>query len=240
MTGPAILIISIIIVLVVGFVLTFMYVNSQTNIIVKANQHLMESQVELMEQNKRQEATIDRQSEQIEIQHERLEKQRSLMDSQKEQATQLLQDLSELKQQLRAKDVVAQLCAQAEERQIDMKQLQSMSDEVLLAWVDERMESTRMFCDPDLTLKGVAKSLGLTQKRLQQILKDDSRYKNMSGYLNEKRFQLACRLLRDEPQWTIEAVAKEVGFSNRLMLHEMMRKRVGLTPAQYRDTPLGK
>lgn len=163
-----------------------------------------------------------------------------MMDSQKEQASQLLQDLSELKQQLWAKDVVAQLCAQAEDRQIDMKQLQSMSDEVLLAWVDERMESTRMFCDPDLTLKSVAKSLGLTQKRLQQILKNDSRYKNLSGYLNEKRFQLACRLLRDEPQWTIEAVAKEVGFSNRLMLHEMMKKRVGLTPAQYRDTPLGK
>ena len=240
MTGPAILIISIIIVLVVGFVLTFMYVNSQTNIIVKANQHLMESQMELMEQNKRQEVTIDRQSEQIEIQHERLEEQRSMMDSQKEQTSQLLQDLSELKQQLRAKDVVEQLCAQAEDRQIDMKQLQSMSDEVLLAWVDERMESTRMFCDSDLTLKSVAKSLGLTQKRLQQILKNDSRYKNLSRYLNEKRFQLACRLLRDEPQWTIEAVAKEVGFSNRLMLHEMMKKRVGLTPAQYRDTPLGK
>ena len=134
MTGPAILIISIIIVLVVGFVLTFMYVNSQTNIIVKANQHLMESQMELMEQNKRQEVTIDRQSEQIEIQHERLEEQRSMMDSQKEQTSQLLQDLSELKQQLRAKDVVAQLCAQAEDRQIDMEQLQSMSDEVLLAW----------------------------------------------------------------------------------------------------------
>lgn len=238
MTGPTILIISIIIVLVVGFVLTFMYVNSQTNIIVKANQHLMESQMELMEQNKRQEATIDRQSEQIEIQHERLEEQRSMMDSQKEQATQLLQDLSELKQQLWAKDVVAQLCAQAEDRQIDMKQLQSMSDDVLLAWIDERMEQTRLFCNPNLSLKEVSKTLGLTQKRLQQLLKNDSRYRNLSGYLNEKRFLLACRLLRDEPQWTIEAVAKEVGFSNRLMLHEMMKKNVGLTPAQYRDTAL--
>ena len=203
MTGPAILIISIIIILVIGFLLTIMYVNSQTSSIVKANQHLVESQMELMEKNKRQEATINQQS---------------------EQTMQLLRDLSELKEQLRAKDVVAQLCAQA--------------DEVLLAWVDERMESTHMFCDPNLTLKSVASKLGLTQKRLQQILKNDSRYKNLSEYLNEKRFLLACRLLRDEPQWTIEAVAKEVGFSNRLMLHEMMKKRVGLTPAQYRDTPL--
>lgn len=217
MTGPAILIIGIIIILVIGFLVTIVYVNSQTNSIVKANQHLMESQMELMEKNKRQEATINQQS---------------------EQTMQLLHDLSELKEQLRAKDVVAQLCAQAEDRQFDLKQLQSMSDEVLLAWVDERMESTHMFRDPNLTLKSVASKLGLTQKRLQQILKNDSRYKNLSEYLNEKRFLLACRLLRDEPQWTIEAVAKEVGFSNRLMLHEMMKKRVGLTPAQYRDTPL--
>ncbi len=217
MTGPSILIISILIILIIGFMLTIIYVNHQTSSIVKVNQHLVESQKELMEKNKRQEETISQQS---------------------EQATQLIRDLTKLKEQMRAKDVVAQLCAQAEDRQLDLKQLQSMSDEVLLAWVDERMEKTRMYCDPNLTLKSVANSLGLTQKRLQQILKNDSRYKNLSEYLNEKRFLLACRLLRDEPQWTIEAVAKEVGFSNRLMLHEMMKKRVGLTPAQYRDTPL--
>ena len=217
MTGPSILIISILIILIIGFMLTIIYVNHQTSSIVKVNQHLVESQKELMEKNKRQEETISQQS---------------------KQATQLIRDLTKLKEQMRAKDVVAQLCAQAEDRQLDLKQLQSMSDEVLLAWVDERMEKTRMYCDPNLTLKSVANSLGLTQKRLQQILKNDSRYKNLSEYLNEKRFLLACRLLRDEPQWTIEAVAKEVGFSNRLMLHEMMKKRVGLTPAQYRDTPL--
>lgn len=217
MTGPSILIISILIILIIGFMLTIIYVNHQTSSIVKVNQHLVESQKELMEKNKRQEETISQQS---------------------EQATQLIRDLTKLKEQMRAKDVVAQLCAQAEDRQLDLKQLQSMSDEVLLAWVDERMEKTRMYCDSNLTLKSVANSLGLTQKRLQQILKNDSRYKNLSEYLNEKRFLLACRLLRDEPQWTIEAVAKEVGFSNRLMLHEMMKKRVGLTPAQYRDTPL--
>ncbi len=197
--------------------LTIIYVNSQTSIIVKANQRLVEWQMELMEKNKLQEATINKQT---------------------EKAKQLLRDLSELKEQLRAKDVVGQMCAQADDRQIDMKQLQAMSDEVLLAWVDERMEATHMFCEPNLTLKSVANRLGLTQKRLQQILKNDSRYKNLSEYLNEKRFQLACRLLRDEPHWTIEAIAKEVGFSNRLMLHEMMKKRVGLTPAQYRDKQL--
>lgn len=252
MTGPAILIISIIVVLIVGFALTIIYVNSQTNSIVKANQQLVESQMQLMEKNKRQEATIGQQSEQIELQHEqielqheqielqheRLEEQQSMMSSQKEQTSQLLQDLAELKEQLRAKDVVAQLREHAEDKHFDMKQLQSMSDDVLLAWIDERMEQTRLFCNPNLTLKEVSKTLGLTQKRLQQILKNDSRYKNLSGYLNEKRFLLACRLLRDEPQWTIEAVAKEVGFSNRLMLHEMMKKHVGLTPAQYRDTTL--
>lgn len=252
MTGPAILIISIVAVLIVGFALTILYVNSQTNSIVKANQQLVESQMALMEKNKRQEATIGQQSEQIELQHEqielqheqielqheRLEEQQSMMSSQKEQTSQLLHDLAELKEQLRAKDVVAQLREHAEDKHFDMKQLQSMSDDVLLAWIDERMEQTRLFCNPNLTLKEVSNTLGLTQKRLQQLLKNDSRYRNLSGYLNEKRFLLACRLLRDEPQWTIEAVAKEVGFSNRLMLHEMMKKNVGLTPAQYRDTAL--
>ena len=64
MTGPAILIISIVAVLIDGIALTILYVNSQTNSIVKANQQLVESQMQQMEKNKRQEATIGQQSEQ--------------------------------------------------------------------------------------------------------------------------------------------------------------------------------
>ena len=110
-----------------------------------------------------------------------------------------------------------------------------MTDEELGAWIDQRMDESQMYKNPNLNIKSIASELGLTQKRIMQLFKNDGKYKNIKEYLNEKRFLLACHLLLKEPQWTIEAVSREVGFSNRLMLHEMMKSRLGLTPSQFRQ-----
>ena len=54
MTGPQILIASIIIVFVIAFVITMLFVNSQTKKIIDVNNKLAESQNALLNQNKTQ------------------------------------------------------------------------------------------------------------------------------------------------------------------------------------------
>ena len=111
-----------------------------------------------------------------------------------------------------------------------------MSDEELMAWVDQKMDETHLFTDSTLTLKTMAKALGLTQRRLGDLFKNHPKYSNLGDYLNEKRFLLACRLLQEEPNWTIEAVGTEAGFGCRRSFQTEVKRRLGITPLQYRQS----
>jgi AraC-like DNA-binding protein len=105
-----------------------------------------------------------------------------------------------------------------------------------MAWLDERMDETRLYTTPTLSLKEMAKALGLTQKRLGQLFKNQEKFNNLGEYLTEKRFLLACELMRENPEWTIEAVAKEAGFLTRRTFQDVVKAHLGLTPSQFRQT----
>ena len=53
--------------------------------------------------------------------------------------------------------------------------------------------------------------------------------------INEKRFLEGCRLLREESNWTIEAVGAAAGFGGRRTFQTEVKRRLGITPVQYRQ-----
>ena len=125
-------------------------------------------------------------------------------------------------------DEVAKLHEQTRQLREHISQTSDMTDE------DKQMEETRLFTDSGLTLKVMAKALGLTQKRLSALFKDHPKYNSLGDYINEKRFLEGCRLLREEPNWTIEAVGAEAGFGGRRTFQTEVKRRLGITPVQYR------
>ena len=133
-------------------------------------------------------------------------------------------------------DEVTLLREQTRQHREHIKLTAEMTDEELIAWIDQKMEETRLFTDTNLTLKTTAKALGLTQKRLGELFKNHPKYSSWGDYLNEKRFLLACRLLREEPHWTIEAVGTEAGFGGRRTFQTEVKRRLGITPLQYRQS----
>jgi len=100
------------------------------------------------------------------------------------------------------------------------------------------MEETHLFTDISLTLKTTAQALGLTQKRLGSLFRNHPKYSSLGDYINEKRFLEGCRLLREEPNWTIEAVSAKAGFGGRRTFQTEVKRRLGITPIQYRQSHL--
>ncbi len=237
MTGPQILIASIIIVFVIAFVITMLFVNSQTKKIIDVNNKLAESQNALLNQNKTQTDLLEKLEEQtVSQQKELADRQRSLEDKQKELADQQ-RELDELYKRLEGQqDKVTELRHQTREHRRHIKATQDMNDDELMGWLDERMDETRLYTRPTLSLKGASNAFGLTQKRLGQLFKNHEKYANLGEYLTEKRFLLACELMRENPEWTIEAVAKEAGFLTRRTFQEVVKSHLGLTPSQLRQT----
>lgn len=150
----------------------------------------------------------------------------------------LLEQNRMLTEQLRqnTSDEVTLLRKQTHQYREHIELTANMTDEELLAWMDQKMDETRLFTDSDLTLKSMAKALGLTQRRISDLFKNNEKYVSLGDYLNEKRFLLACCLLREEPYWTIEAVGAEAGFGGRRTFQTEVKRRLGITPQQYRQS----
>ena len=206
MAGPQLLIVAVIIVFVIAFVITMIMLNAHAKKIISTNTKLVENQNALLEQNGLRESKLEKRIDELEEQ---------------------------LKQHL--EDEVTLLQEQTRQHRERIELTTNMNDEELMAWVDQEMDERQLYTDTDLTLKTMAKSLGLTQKRLGELFKNNEKYNSLGDYLNEKRFLLACRLLREKPNWTIEAVGKEAGFGGRRTFQIEVKRRLGITPLQYRQ-----
>lgn len=224
------LILAIIIVLVVAFIITMLILNASAKKIISTNTKLVESQKSLLERNKKQAG-------ELQMRINELEEQKSELLEQKEMIAALQRQQEELAEQLKnhTVDEVTLLRKQTQPYREQIEQTADMTNEELMAWIDQKMDETRLFTDSSLTLKTTAKTLGLTQKRLGELFRDHPKYNSLGDYLNEKRFLLACRLLREEPHWTIEAVGAEAGFGGRRTFQTEVKRRLGITPQQYRQ-----
>lgn len=209
MTGPQQLTIAIIIAFVIAFIVTMVVLNGHVKKMLSSNSRLVDNQNALLEQNKRQE-------------RDKFE---------------LKKRINALEEELKSQtgDEVAQLREQTREYRENIELTADMSDDDLMTWIDQKMDETHLYTDTNLNLKTLANALGLTQRRLGSLFKNNPKYASLGDYLNEKRVLLACRLLREKPNWTIEAIGTEAGFGSRRTFQMEMKHRFGITPLQYRQ-----
>ena len=117
----------------------------------------------------------------------------------------------------------------------DVANVADMTDEQLMNWIDGQMDRLELHRNPDVTLKEIAKTLGLTQRRITQAIKARKEDNTLAEYLTTKRLLDGCRLLVEQPNWTIDAVAHEVGFGGTTTFRTIFRNRFGMSPKQYRE-----
>lgn len=59
-----------------------------------------------------------------------------------------------------------------------------------------------------------------------------------SKYINTLRLEQAAKMLKDEPNYTIESVANDCGISSVATLYRLFSQKYGMTPTEYRQTVL--
>lgn len=117
----------------------------------------------------------------------------------------------------------------------DVTNVADMTDEQLMNWIDDQIERLELYRNADVTLKEIAQALGLTQRRITQVIKTRREDNTLAEYLTSKRLLAGCRMLVDQPNWTIDAVAHEAGFGGTTTFRTIFRKRFGMSPKQYRE-----
>jgi AraC-like DNA-binding protein len=96
----------------------------------------------------------------------------------------------------------------------------------------ERWKQSGAYKEHSLTLGIVARQMGVTQKQLQEWLRQ-SEYGKLAELVTSLRIEEAKRVLKEHPDWSTESVADYCGFSSREYFHRTFRQQTGMTPANY-------
>lgn len=85
-----------------------------------------------------------------------------------------------------------------------------------------------------ITLSDIAKELGYDYNYMSRLFKNVFNA-NFSDFINMYRLETAVRLL-DETSENVTEIALESGFQSVRSFHEYFKKRMGMSPSEYRKT----
>ncbi len=106
--------------------------------------------------------------------------------------------------------------------------------------IEQLMEKDKVFCEPDFSLSRLAEKVGSNQTYVSQVI-NETYGKNFADFLNDYRVREACvRLLDTEHygNYTIGAIASDVGYKAQSTFIRAFRKNTGLSPSVYQKMAL--
>ncbi|MWV43001.1 helix-turn-helix domain-containing protein [Paenibacillus sp. HJL G12] len=86
----------------------------------------------------------------------------------------------------------------------------------------------------EVILDDVADKLHISTRQLQRIIKEMGGGHSFSAILEDIRLQAVCRRLVETKE-PMDTIARLEGFSSGSYLHTVFRKRIGMTPTEYRN-----
>jgi AraC-like DNA-binding protein len=100
----------------------------------------------------------------------------------------------------------------------------------LEAWLDNE----KSYLNPDFQLNDLRQVLPLNRTYLSQLINTEYGC-SFYQWVNRLRIKEAQRLMREQPEMTIEEVSKQCGFSYRRNFSRIFVNETGITPSEWRD-----
>lgn len=92
----------------------------------------------------------------------------------------------------------------------------------------------QLYLNPDLSRDDLAYLIHLNKNHFAQMLQQNSGFK-LADYLNNLRIEHAILLLKENPDYTIQAIATDSGFNNMSTFYASFKKKMEMTPSQYKS-----
>ena len=101
--------------------------------------------------------------------------------------------------------------------------------------IKDKVDSEKLYLDPDLTIHTLANHLGYSPPKLSKII-NQGLQRNFSDFINEMRVtEMQQRLLAETyAHYSTEAIGYDVGFSSRATYSRAFKKFTGSSPGNFR------
>lgn len=104
--------------------------------------------------------------------------------------------------------------------------------ETLLSQIETLMQEDQLFKDSNLSLNKLAGHLNIRPHLLSQLLNDNLE-KSFTQFLNEYRIEEAKKMLIDNQNLKIQAIAEICGFNSNSTFYTAFKKITHTTPAEF-------
>lgn len=91
----------------------------------------------------------------------------------------------------------------------------------------------QLYLSSELSREDLAQLVHLNNARFARMIKECIGT-NFNGYINDLRIDYAIKLLKLHPNYTIRAIADEVGFNSTPILYNLFKKKTGMTPYEFK------
>jgi AraC-like DNA-binding protein len=110
---------------------------------------------------------------------------------------------------------------------------ENQKDYTLFAELQSKIISEALFKSPDFNRDSIAEATGLSRAKVSQLV---SQFTGMSPneYINKLRVEYSVKVIKEHPEWTIDAIAECCGYVRRATYYSNFNKFFGISPAQYR------
>ena len=119
--------------------------------------------------------------------------------------------------------------ADTDTRKDDMEQLHQYARQV-----EEYLRTSEVYVNPNLSLKEVAKAVGISSKNLSRAINatlDKNFFDLVNGFRVEK--SKALLLAKKDKGLTLETIAEQCGFNSRITFNNAFKKVIGLTTTEW-------
>ena len=115
-----------------------------------------------------------------------------------------------------------------------MARADQKDDLELLALIEARVEKEKPHLRPDFDAEALARLLDVTPLRLSRLFRNNTPHHTPEDYIDFRRVISAMELMRRQPNYSVAAVAQDVGFCSIRTLQRRMQQAIGMTPVEFR------
>ena len=87
--------------------------------------------------------------------------------------------------------------------------------------------------DYEVSIYSLATKLGYKKIELTEYF-NQSEYTNFRTWLSDIRFNEAVRMMKANPEYSIDAISTECGFSSHTWIYRIFKQKTGMSPSQWR------
>ena len=122
-------------------------------------------------------------------------------------------------------------------RRKSMESLTDYQERKTFARMNHDIVEKKLYLDPNLSRATLLEKYNIPRNNFSPMFQKFTGT-SYTTYINNLRLEEAARMLKEQPNYTIESIATDSGIPSVATLYRLFAQRYGMTPAEYRQTVL--